>query len=344
MALRIGKKTADDTTPAPNSTPEPAPAASPAAPTDDSSLDDWSDFGNIPNETEPAAGDDWTNFDDLVVQEDDANIVVANSAAAPAVVTPPAAPIAGTVVATPVGKPKKSRPAPSKALLGGLAAVVLLGGGAAAFLLTQDSAPEGEALPLSPRPKQDAKPTTKSVAVAKSNAKPAAKPTPTAAAKPVASPTPSKIVAKKAPARRVVLRGATPGDMGIAQKDSPSPNVRPAVPGQPPTMVPVQGSPTPLRPVSEPSAVPGKLADPNSVGYASAASGGSGAGAVVAATPTLAAKRERLKALWNQGAAAKRRGDKTAARRAWQSGLKQAEAAPRLDASAAGFRGSLAKL
>jgi hypothetical protein len=172
------------------------------------------------------------------------------------------------------------------------------------------------------------------MAAAPKMAKPVAKPGVPAgapvAAKPAATPAATKPAAKTAAAKPVVKPVAPAVDVTrIASRPNPAVDAS----ANKAAMV----IPTPPK-----TAEPGITLNPHSVALAPAV--GAGARGATNLTPAQVAKRSQLKAMWNDGAAAKRRGDKAEARKIWTKGLKLAEASPRLDASAAGFRGSLAKL
>jgi hypothetical protein len=346
--LRIGKKKADDSAASSPTITETAPA-SPApdlsAAPSGAGADDWSDFGNIPNETvaPDSSMDSWTSFDDLVESPD---ATPTNSVAMPAVAVPPAESAFGD---TPVAPPAK-RSIPKVALV--VVPLLLAGAGGAAYFLTQSPPVDEMAAVVPERPhrrkppappakqpvaKVAAKPVAvKSVAVKPAGVKPGV-PKP-GVAKPAASPTkaPVKVVATKTVVQKTVVT-----------KTAAVPVNATRVATRPSNVEAVANAAAMTVPVPPKSANPGVTADPNRVDFAPPVAGAGAARRPAAPsnmTAAQVAKRTRLKALWNDGAEAKRRGDKATARRIWTQGLKQAEAAPRLDASAAGFRGSLAKL
>ena len=243
MALRIGKKKTDS----------PAPSGAPAP-------EDFSDFGNIPEETpQPSV---------------------------------PAAPV------KPAKAPKSAGRGPSKALLGALGAVLLVGGGAAAYILTSSGQTEEDA--ATPTALPNPKPASDTPDAA-----------PTTAAKPDL------------------------GARGIAPNGAQSPNVKPAIKGQPPRMVPAKGSPTPIQPPTGPSASPGQSGARNEVRIVKPA---------VATGKATSGKMTKLKQLWNEGRDAKHRNDYAAARSIWNTGLQLANQSPKAEASAKGFRDSIAQL
>lgn len=113
-----------------------------------------------------------------------------------------------------------------------------------------------------------------------------------------------------------IRRTATvrPGRVGIVppNRDPRVPEFAPSRPGQVPRMAPVLGSPTPMQPPYA-EGIPGRRGGRNEVVLAPRAP---------SASPTM------LKQLWNQGAAAKQRGDKAAARRAWTQMLQMSPGHP----------------
>jgi hypothetical protein len=113
---------------------------------------------------------------------------------------------------------------------------------------------------------------------------------------------PKKIAVKPAPNAVVKVK---PGRAGIVPPGTTAPAVQPQ-PGKPAAAVPKPNVPRPV-PV-----MPDGVAGQQGKGLPQAA-------AVRVVNPTLSpALKARLKTLWQQGAAAKHRGDKAAAKRAWQ--------------------------
>lgn len=343
MALRIGKKKSGE--PASSGTPDTAPAAVPAAA---SESDDWSDFGNIPNETSSATAgtEDWTSFDDLVDPSLDGPIT--------------APPTAGAIANTPsVPATSVTKKGPPKVALIAIP-VLLVGAGGVALFLKQsspvvDEMPAATGAIVAPRPKKPAPPTNIGAApkAAALGSRPgAAKPIP---GKPAIAPAGAKPGTKPgaaiAPitAKAAVKPGAaasgTPVALAVkpaAKPGTPSADVTRIAsrPGNTDALASVEANKEPTPP---PSANPGITIDPHHVALA-APVGAKATTSTAGMTPAQVAKRTRLKLIWNDGAAAKKSGDKAKARKLWTQGLKQAEASPRMDASAAGFRGSLAKL
>lgn len=96
-----------------------------------------------------------------------------------------------------------------------------------------------------------------------------------------------------------------PGQAGIVPPgtDPRAPVFAPSRVGQPPRMAPAQGAPTPIQPPYYAEGIPGRRGGRNEI--------------VLAPRAMEPASPSRLKELWNQGAAAKDRGDLAATRRAW---------------------------
>jgi hypothetical protein len=122
------------------------------------------------------------------------------------------------------------------------------------------------------------------------------------------------VVTKTVPKTAVVPPGdpakrVKPGDAGIMPQDPQVPAViKPETPGKPPRMVPVKGVPTPIQPPSGLAGTPGKRGSRGTVVVQP-----------VAPSPDVMAQ---LKALWKQGAEAKKRGNIVGARKAWQEMLR----------------------
>lgn len=124
-------------------------------------------------------------------------------------------------------------------------------------------------------------------------------------AKPVADP--NKITVK--PARGEVVK-VKPGRAGLIPPGTKTPSVQPQ-PGKPPAVVPKPNMPKPV-PIMR-DGVAGQQG--KGLPLASAVP-------VVQPAPAISpALKAQLKTLWQQGAAAKHRGDKAAAKRAWQKML-----------------------
>jgi hypothetical protein len=200
---------------------------------------------------------------------------------------------------------KKSSPA---LLGGGAVALVVLALGAWRFL---------GASSVPPVDSSDASaPVTQPVAPGAANAgSPSTAPSPAAARRAVApggpkrpSPAAQRVALKPRPGQNAkvaaVKRAAVrnPGRVGERPPSLPAgvPALAPARPGQPPRFVPVQGAPTPVAPPDGLEGTPGRFGGRSDVVISS-----------------IAPSAALLKELWNQGAAAKARGDKAAARRAW---------------------------
>lgn len=115
-----------------------------------------------------------------------------------------------------------------------------------------------------------------------------------------------------------------PGRLGITPPgtDPRVPAIAPSTPGQPPRMAPVLGSPTPMQPPDFAEGIPGRRGGRNEV---------------VLAPRAPVASPAQLKELWKQGAAAKDRGDKAAALRAWSEILRLSPGHP-------GIQEAIAKL
>jgi hypothetical protein len=118
---------------------------------------------------------------------------------------------------------------------------------------------------------------------------------------------PGKITVKPAPNATIKVK---PGRAGLIPPGTKTPAVQPQ-PGKPPAAVPKPNLPKPV------DVMPDGVAGQNGKGLPPAA-----AVPVIHPTPPLTpALKAQLKTLWQQGAAAKHRGDKAAAKRAWQKML-----------------------
>ncbi len=132
-----------------------------------------------------------------------------------------------------------------------------------------------------------------------------------------------------------------PGRLGLPSvaRNPGAPEFAPSKPGEPPRMAPVQGAPTPVQPPDNLEGTPGRRGGRNEVVISSPLvdSGAAMASGAAMVPGAAAVAPERLKELWNQGAAAKQRGDIKAARRAWSKILQLSPGHP-------GIREALNKL
>jgi hypothetical protein len=129
-----------------------------------------------------------------------------------------------------------------------------------------------------------------------------------------------------------------PGRLGQVPTgvDGNAPILAPERPGAPPSAVPVVGAPTPIGPPDGMEGMPGRRGGRDEI-VLSQVPGASYASRPTSAGPLRPALKARLKELWNQGAAAKSRGDNAAARRAWTQILRLRPGHP-------GIREAIAKL
>ena len=147
-------------------------------------------------------------------------------------------------------------------------------------------------------------------------------------------PAPQSPVAATAPDGGAAGSG-TPAAGAGAPTGGTGPSILPASPGQPPRMVPVPGVPTPVQPLPNQQAIPGKRIE-------------HGESRVVtrpapARTSSPAVKAE-LKRLWKLGAAAKRAKKINAARQYWQQAVNIASKNPGHQASAQAIQQAINKL
>ena len=231
----------------------------------------------------------------------------------PPVVVPAVVPVAVPVVVdTTPARPVRRKKSLSPALLGmGALGLTGLALGAWYLLGAKQVPPEETALIPSPR-RRAAAPAASPAAAAKAGgaAKPGAKPTakPGAATRPGAMSgnprRPGGVAQRKqldTLRREAALR---PGRVGIVPPgtDPSAPVFAPSTQGELPRMAPAQGAPTPIQPPYFAEGIPGRRGGRNEI---------------VLAPRAVVVSPAQLKELWNQGAAAKDRGDIPAARRAW---------------------------
>jgi hypothetical protein len=207
--------------------------------------------------------------------------------------TPPAATAAAPMEEASIAGAAPRRPGASPILLAGGLVFLIVAVAVGAWLAFFSAPVEDTSTPVAPVAQRPPRPVAPPPATKVIETRPKV-----VGAKPLPK---TKVVPPRTPVTRVA-----PGKAGIAPKAATPPAIAPRKPGQAPRVEPVKGVPTPVVPPPGMAGLPGKGSTATTtVQIVRPAS---------AASPALA---RQLKALWNQGAAAKHRGDYAGARRAW---------------------------